>query len=136
MQMSDKVFSLKKEDFFCLAETILKEGNCIRFRVEGWSMSPSIRDGNIIKVSPVMDDITPGDIIFYRSEGNTVVVHRVVKKIKKDGKEIIITKGDSASYLDSPISSEQVLGKVVAVKRNRLQGIIRLYNLFREKYAR
>ncbi len=116
--MPDKVLSLKKEDFFCLAETILKQGNCIRFRAEGWSMSPSIRGGDIIKVSPVMDDITPGDIIFYRSEGNTAVVHRVVEKIKRDGRESILTKGDSSLGLDNPVIPDQILGKVVVIENN------------------
>lgn len=50
--MSDNILSCSNGDFFNLAEIILQQGNCIRFRAEGRSMSPSIRNGDIIKVSP------------------------------------------------------------------------------------
>jgi len=77
--MSNNILSCKKDDFFYLAKTILKQGNYIKFRAKGRSMSPSIRNGDILEVGPAIDDITPGDIILYRSRENTPVVHRVIK---------------------------------------------------------
>src|SRR3990167_10204427 len=112
--MDNNILSCKKEDFFYLAETILKQGNCIKFKAEGGSMSPSIRSGDIVEVGPVTDEITSGDIILYRSRENTAVVHRVIKKNESGG---ILTKGDSSLDFDSPITNEQVLGKVIEVER-------------------
>lgn len=114
--MPNNILSCKKEDFFHLAETILQQGNCIRFRAEGRSMWPSIRSGDIIKVSPDTDDITVGDIILYRSRENTAVVHRVVKRDSRN----ILTRGDSSLDLDMPIINEQVLGKVVEIEKRGL----------------
>ena len=137
--MSNNILSCNKEDFSYLAETILKQGNCIRFRAEGRSMSPSIRNGDIIEVGPDIDDITPGDIILYRSKENTPVVHRVIKINESIG---ILTKGDSSLSFDNPITHEHVLGRVIEVKKSGLnfrhvlsrilrqvQGL-RLYNIF------
>src|SRR3989338_7975835 len=115
--MSNNILSCNKEDFSYLAETILKQGNCIRFRAEGRSMSPSIRNGDIIEVGPDIDDITPGDIILYRSKENTPVVHRVIKINESIG---ILTKGDSSLSFDNPITHEHVLGRVIEVKKSGL----------------
>lgn len=115
--MSNNILSCNKEDFSYLAETILKQGNCIRFRAEGGSMSPSIRNGDIIEVSPDIDDITSGDIILYRSKENMPVVHRVIKKNEIGS---ILTKGDSSLDFDNPVTDEQVLGKVIEVEKRGL----------------
>ena len=112
--MVNNILSCGKKDFSYLAETILKQGNCIRFKAKGWSMLPSIRSGDIVAVSPITDGITSGDIILYRSKENTPVVHRVIKKNESGG---ILTKGDSSLDFDSPITNEQVLGKVIDVER-------------------
>ena len=112
--MVNNILSCGKKDFSYLAETILKQGNCIRFKAKGWSMLPSIRSGDIVAVSPITDEITHGDIILYRSKENTPVVHRVIKKSEGGG---ILTKGDSSLNFDSPITNEQVLGKVIEVER-------------------
>ena len=112
--MVNNILSCGKKDFSCLAETILKQGNSIRFKAKGLSMLPSIRNGDIVAVSPITDEITHGDIILYRSKENTPVVHRVIKKSEGGG---ILTKGDSSLNFDSPITNEQVLGKVIKVER-------------------
>ena len=112
--MVNNILSCGKKDFSCLAETILKQGNSIRFKAKGLSMLPSIRNGDIVAVSPITDEITHGDIILYRSKENTPVVHRVIKKSEGGG---ILTKGDSSLNFDSPITNEQVLGKVIEVER-------------------
>ncbi len=97
-------------------------------------MSPSIRNGDIIEVSPAIEDITTGDIILYRSKENTPVVHRVIKNNACGG---ILTKGDSSLIFDSPITSEQVLGRVIGIEskglniRHILSGILRRMQVFR-----
>lgn len=102
-------------------------------------MSPFIKNRDIIEIGPDIDDITPGDIILYRSKENTPVVHRVIKINESGG---ILTKGDSSLSFDNPITHEHVLGRVIEVKKSGLnfrhvlsrilrqvQGL-RLYSIF------
>ncbi|MBI5893819.1 MAG: hypothetical protein HZB79_09275 [Deltaproteobacteria bacterium] len=44
--MPNKSLSCNKEDFFNVADALLKQGSSIRFSANGWSMQPSIRNVN------------------------------------------------------------------------------------------
>lgn len=79
------------------------------------SMEPTISVGDAVIVSSCdTNDLNVGDIISY-SSGGEIVIHRIVRKNETDG-VCFITKGDANNSEDiSPVSAEQVLGKVVAV---------------------
>jgi signal peptidase I len=86
-------------------------------------MYPTICDGDLITVEPKKaSDLCVGDIILYYHE-NRVVAHRVVD-IKAPQSSVHSTqhsflfRGDVAINDDAPVSSEQILGKVVSIERN------------------
>ena len=57
---------------------LLNLGQGVRFKANGWSMYPTICDGEIINVEPVLpSQVRHGDIILYRSPRG-VTAHRVV----------------------------------------------------------
>jgi hypothetical protein len=57
---------------------LLNLGQGVRFKANGWSMHPTICDGEIINVEPVLpSQVRHGDIILYRSPRG-VIAHRVV----------------------------------------------------------
>ena len=61
-----------------LTTELLSQGTTVRFRPSGRSMYPSIREGELVTVEPVVaSDVTLGDIVLYRSERG-VIAHRVV----------------------------------------------------------
>ncbi len=93
---------------------VLGRGRALRFKAKGGSMSPFIRNGDVVEVVPSKGKINLGDVVFYCSSHGSPVVHRVIQR----NKENIITKGDSVSNSDQPIFSKQVLGRVVAVEKN------------------
>jgi signal peptidase I len=97
-----------------LAKEILKKGNCVRIPTLGISMFPLI--GNIVLIEPAMaKDIKGGDIVVY-SAGERMIAHRLVRKMTKDGKEILLTKGDT--YVDSSeVLPKDVIGKVIEVEK-------------------
>ena len=97
-----------------LAKEILKKGSCVRIPTIGRSMFPLI--SNIILVEPATaKDIKGGDILVY-SAGERMVAHRLVRKITRNGKKILLTKGDT--FVDcSEISPEDVIGKVIEVEK-------------------
>ncbi|MFH0812091.1 MAG: signal peptidase I [Pseudomonadota bacterium] len=97
-----------------LAKEILKRGNCVRIPTLGRSMFPLI--SNIVLIEPATaKDIKSGDVAVY-SAGKRMIAHRLVKKATKNGKEILLTKGDT--FVDSSeVLPENVIGKVIGVEK-------------------
>ncbi len=109
-----EMLNLKREDFTSIAQEVLGRERILRFKAKGGSMSPFIRNGDVVEVVPSKGKINLGDIILYHSSYGNPVVHRVIQR----NKESIITKGDSVPNSDQPILSKQVLGRVVVVEKN------------------
>ncbi len=114
--MSEKIeiLNLKREDFASIAQEVLGRGRALRFTTKGTSMSPFIRNGDVVEVVPVKGKINLGDIVLHRSRHGNPIIHRVIRK----NKESIITKGDSLSGFDQALLSRQVLGRVAVVEKN------------------
>ena len=109
-----ETLNLKREDFASIAQEVLGRGRALRFRAKGGSMSPFIRNGDVVEVVPLEGKINLGDIVLYRSSHGNTVIHRVIQRSKRS----IITKGDSVPSSDQPMLSRQVLGRVVAIEKN------------------
>ncbi len=101
-----------------LAKEILKRGYCVRIPTLGRSMFPLI--SSIIHIEPAKaEDIRVGDIVVYSFE-EKMVTHRLAKKIIKEGKEILVVKGDN--WLESSeVFPENVIGKVIKVEKWGIQ---------------
>ena len=57
---------------------LLNQGQSVRFKANGWSMHPTICDGEMINVEPVLpSQVRHGDIILYRSPRG-ITAHRVI----------------------------------------------------------
>lgn len=109
-----ETLNLKREDFASITQEVLGRGRTLRFRAKGGSMSPFIRNGDVVEVVPLEGKINLGNIVLYRSSYGNTVIHRVIQR----GKKSIITKGDSVPNSDQPLLSKQVLGRVVAIEKN------------------
>jgi len=143
---------------------LLSLGQGVRFRANGWSMYPTICDGEMINVEPVLpSQVRHGDIILYRSPRG-ITAHRVIhiqREMEPHGQApspiqppmwgdipvkswripprprpcspatgansivgshgpsfLLTTRGDSLRADDSPVMSDQILGKVFSVERN------------------
>lgn len=79
------------------------------FEVQSGSMADTIEKGDwiIVKYS---DEIKLNDIVTYK-EGNDYITHRVIESYG----EVFTTKGDANNTKDEPITSEQIVGKVVKI---------------------
>ena len=94
-------------------EEVLEKDNELFFTNVGYSMYPLIRQREDILHIVKTNDVKRGDIILYKSEVDHYVLHRILK-IKKDK---IICAGDYNYFKDKPITNEQVLGKLVDIKK-------------------
>lgn len=102
---------------------LLNEGKKVRFRAKGWSMYPSIRDGELVTVTPVgLGDIKAGDVLAYQNKKTKkIVVHRLIniRRPNTGPSAILLFAGDSSLCYDAPVyGSDYLLGKVIAVERN------------------
>ncbi len=114
-----KIAHLREADLLELSKNIFRKGKSIRFQAKGWSMRPFIRDGDIIVVSPIENSsIKTGDVVFYLTTENKVMVHRVIRKHKKGNRMIMFIKGDATFSSPEKVEMQDVLGKIVEVERN------------------
>jgi len=102
-----------------LLKTVLEKGVSVRFQVRGFSMSPFIKDNDIVTLTPLRNQ-TPGlgDVVaFVLPETNRLLVHRVIGK--KNGTYLF--KGDNTLQADGSIAATHLLGRVQRVERDGIR---------------
>jgi uncharacterized repeat protein (TIGR01451 family) len=106
-----------------LAQELLAGGSGIRFQARGASMSPAIRDGEIVYVKPaVAGDLCRGDLVLIKVEGRLCLHRLVVADAERD---VFITRGDCGLQDDPAVSGEEVLGVAEAKEVRVGRGIVR-----------
>ena len=109
--------SLSGQALLELMRAVLARGVPFRFRARGWSMTPFIRDGDVITVSPLLHtSASLGEVVaFVHPATGGLLVHRVVDR---RGTSFVI-QGDSApEEADWAIRGESLIGRVTRVERN------------------
>lgn len=84
-------------------------------KTTGLSMIPTIEDGDeIVLKQASVSEIKRGDLVTFKV-GPTVVTHRVIKRIDRDGEVQFLQKGDHGPKL-FPLPGSCVIGKVVEIR--------------------
>jgi len=97
-----------------LARAALAEGQWLRLHVSSHSMSPLLRPGDELEVTPVNPaDLPPGGLVVRAVPGDGFIVHRLLDV--RDG--FVVTRGDSQPEADSPWPMSQLAGRVTAAWR-------------------
>ena len=94
-------------------EEVLEKDGELFFTNVGYSMYPLIKEREDILHIVTSNTYLKGDIILFKSKEEHYVLHRILK-IKKDK---IITAGDYNYFKDQPIAQEQILGKLIDIKK-------------------
>jgi signal peptidase I len=107
---------LSGPDLIELLQAVLDKGMPFRFRAKGFSMSPFIKDSDVITVSQLSDNsIRSGDVVaFIRPEMKKLIIHRVAGI---QG-ECLHIKGDNIPDTEELIPKANILGRVTKVERN------------------
>ena len=99
---------------------LLLHGQTFRIRVTGWSMYPTLHPGDQITVEPASPvQLQVGELILFHDRGN-LICHRLVAVQETGAGPRLITKGDAWNGCETPAWPEQVLGRVVGIRPNRL----------------
>ena len=96
---------------------VLRSGGTVTLRVFGGSMWPWLRSGDAISVR--RDDVARihcGEVVLFAREGR-LFAHRVIRKLVRDGRAVLITKGDALPRADAPLEAAELLGRVFRVRR-------------------
>lgn len=96
------------KSFEILVRDLIKSGRQVRFQARGASMSPAIRDGEIVYVKPARTaDLRRGDIVLVKGEMG-FRLHRLV--VADSERDVFITRGDCGRQDDPAVSGEQIVG--------------------------
>ena len=99
-----------------LLRAVLSKGVPVRFQAKGFSMSPFIKNNDVVTISPLQGEQPGlGDIIaFVHPETQGLCIHRIVRN--KGG--FCVTKGDNRSQTEESVPIENILGFVTRVERH------------------
>ncbi len=102
---------------------LLGRGLAVRFQARGASMSPAIRDGECVEVTPVIVSKLRKDDIVLAKSVHGFRLHRIVSA--NPARDEFITRGDCGQQDDPKITGAQILGmarsKDVRIGRNIVQ---------------
>jgi signal peptidase I len=101
-----------------LIET-LRAGEAIEIPVEGKSMHPTLRTGDIVRVEPLVNNeyFRIGDIVVFDSRDGRLVIHRIIEILRTRSQLMIITKGDTKLSRDTPLPANDFPGRVTFIRR-------------------
>jgi uncharacterized repeat protein (TIGR01451 family) len=97
--------------FEAFSRELLRDGMCVRFEARGASMSPAIRDGEVVHVERVdLANLRAGDIVLAKAE-HGFRLHRLV--VADTERDVFITRGDCGVEDDPAFGGEAILGIAV-----------------------
>ena len=107
---------LPNADLLGLLSDVLAKGVPFRFLAAGYSMSPFIRDGDVITIKPRTDtNLRNGAVAAYvRPKDGHLAVHRIVGRTEAG----FALKGDHEPVSDYPVTASEILGVVDRVERS------------------
>lgn len=109
--------SLANRPFKELLIDVLHKGAAFRFRAKGFSMSPFIKDSDVVTVAPVSEHKPRfGDVVvFINPDTEELIIHRVIGK--RDNFHFFI-RGDNLPTHKHLVPIPQILGSVKRVERD------------------
>lgn len=111
---SSEAFSALGSD---MVEEIVRNFGRACVSVRGTSMTPAIHPGDFLTIQHInLQEISVGQIVLF-SRGGTLITHRVVEKSEGPHSPHLVTRGDRVVHNDSPVSPDELLGRVKFIER-------------------
>jgi signal peptidase I len=97
------------------AELMGRAGRGGTVRVNGRSMEPTLRGGQVLAIEFAPARLRCGDMLVFR-QVDYLVVHRLLGRTRRGAAGSYRTRGDGLPGLDPPVDPRRVVGRVVAVE--------------------
>ncbi len=108
----------KENHFLLVSRELLAQGKTVRFQAKGWSMQPTIRDGDFVTVSPEgVQSVSIGDIVLVVDAEGKALVHRIIWPVLEGRQHHFLLKGDACVGKPEKVESKNILGRVVLSER-------------------
>jgi hypothetical protein len=105
---------LRRELVLAAVDLMGRDGREGQVRVQGESMRPTLRPGQLLAVDFAPGPAARGDLLVFR-QGDLLLVHRVLGSARPlEGRPRLRTRGDGVPVLDPAVDLDRVLGRVVA----------------------
>lgn len=103
-------------DIFFNIEQLLRDGNTIKLKPQGYSMYPLFYPGRDEAIIEPVDpsDLRRGNVALYRRRQSILVLHRIWKI--REQKFYMV--GDNQSEIEGPLDPDQFLGRLCGFVRN------------------
>ena len=112
------VRELEATQFAELSVGLLAQGASLRFRADGGSMAPFIRDGEVLTVVPLAGrSIRLGDVALYRTAAGGLFAHRVLGRRRRGGRLVLEIRGDASRGSYEEVVATDLLGRVIGGER-------------------
>jgi len=100
-----------------LLRAMRERGVSTRTMVRGWSMSPFIRDRDVLTIVPIDSGrLGVGDIVaFSHPENKRLVIHRIIRCMDSGW----LLKGDNSPKPDGIIGQQDIVGLVSGIERKK-----------------
>jgi signal peptidase I len=106
-----------------LVEEVVRSIGEVRLRALGTSMVPAMLPGDLVSIRRAnLNEISAGEVVLFL-QNRRLFVHRVVgrNEVSSAGNPeeyCLITRGDRLSHYDPPVSTRELLGRVVSIERD------------------
>ncbi|RKD23154.1 hypothetical protein BEP19_13125 [Ammoniphilus oxalaticus] len=102
-------------------KSILAKKGWVDIPASGVSMFPLIKEGDICRFVPLSAelDLKKGDVYLFQTEDGQLIGHRYYHSFLKNQILFHAFKGDSNVQFDPPLSPEQLIGKLISIKKKR-----------------
>jgi hypothetical protein len=80
-------------------------------------MLPTLFPGDILTVqAEPLPEIQAGDVVLFARQGR-FFIHRNLRQVRTGSGSLLLTRGDSMPHPDAPVTTDELLGKIVSFER-------------------
>ena len=116
--IQQKALNIREPGAIEMVRDLLALGLKVRIQVSGASMQPFLEGGEHITLQGLDEQsLILGDLLLLADDKGLVLVHRLVRKWKQDGKIMVQTQGDALVGLDAAMPFAKVICRVVCIEK-------------------
>ena len=108
------------EQTIILFKSVIRKNEYFDLPAEGTSMFPFIQEGDLCRFCECDSlQLKKGDVALFYTNTGQLIVHRFYGRKVVDDEMYYIFKGDTNLGIDQPVLQEQIIGKLLFIKKRK-----------------